>query len=274
MSKQRFIVAILIAIYAIFVFPLELLDFIDVTIFLLIGLILFALYFYFRKREKQKLIYISKIYLHECDPIRYIEEYNKYLKNFVLSKRFKTLHKITNSMAYLAAGKIDEAKQILDEFVENEPNFYPVIRFWYYKAWIYYFEETKELARIKILIQEVQKIIHITPLKYRPQLLSNYNQMIARYYVASKIHLNLAEDEFKKVFNRNLPKLNVVVNVYYLGVISFLNKDYVTAKEYFNSVIKNGNRLIVVDRAKEYLDLIDNGLKEDTEVNIFDEINE
>lgn len=262
MSKLRFLSIIIIALYIIFVFPLQILGYVDITIFILIGLTLMIIYYFIWKNENKKLTNISKIYLHGCDPIKYIDEYQKFLKNSITNKNSQILNKITISLAYISSGDAEEARKILDSLVDLEPKFDLNIRFWYYKAWIYYFEEIKEIERIKILIKQAKLLIDDCPLKYKAQLISNYNQIIARYYVLSNIHLELAEEEFKKIFKGNFPKFNVVVNVYYLGVISYKQRDYQNALEYFNSVIKNGNKLAVVNKAKTYIENIQNEINE------------
>jgi len=126
-----------------------------------------------------------------------------------------------------------------------------------------YFEETKELERIKTLINQVKELIDISPLKFKTQLISNYNQIIARYYILANIHLNLAEQEFSKIFRANFPKFNVVVNVYYLGLIAYKQTDYKRALEYFRSVAKNGNKLSVVKKANEYIEKINEEIRKE-----------
>lgn len=255
-SKIRFGISILLFSFIIFIFPLEILRLIDDVIFFLIAITLLASFYFVKYFEKRKLIAISKIYLDTCDPVKYVEEYQKYLKQIVTKEKYKYLHSITIALAHISAGKIIEAKQTLDELVEKEPHFDSIIRFWYYKAWIYYFEETKEIAKFKVLMHELKKLVDQCPYKFREQLLSNYNNIVARYYVLNNIHLDIAYKEFSKVFFGRYPKLNAVINVYYLGVIAYLENNYNEAKEYFNSVIRNGNKLEVVNKAKKYLSLI------------------
>lgn len=263
MSKLRLIVLIIASIYVVFVLPLVILEIIQSSVYILIGIILFAIYYFTLRLEKVNLLRISKIYLNECDPLKYITEYKKYLSNFIQAKTNKYLNEITISLAYLSLGELGEAKNILDDLVEFEPNFSPPLRFWYYKAWIYYFEETKELERIKTLINQVKELIDISPLKFKTQLISNYNQIIARYYILANIHLNLAEQEFSKIFRANFPKFNVVVNVYYLGLIAYKQTDYKRALEYFRSVAKNGNKLSVVKKANEYIEKINEEIRKE-----------
>lgn len=258
MSKLKFILLIINAVFVIFVLPLAILDYVNFSIFFLISIGLVVIYFSVSRYEKIKLVKISKIYLDECDPIRYIEAYKKLLSRSILSKNAKVLNDITIALANISYGDIEEAKRTLDGLVESEPKFDSVLRFWYYKAWIFYFEETNEVERIKTLIFQSKQLVDRCPIKYKAQLISNYNQIIARYYIAANIHLNLAEQEFNRVFKSNFPKFNVVVNVYYLGVIAYLQKNYIRALEYFNSVAKNGNKLAVVNKSKNYIKLIEN----------------
>lgn len=257
MSKLKFILLIIDAVYVIFVLPLAILGYINFSIFVIIAIIFVIVNFSVNRYEKIKLVKISKIYLDECDPLRYIEEYKKLLSRSILTKNAKVLNDITIALANISYGDIEEAKKTLDGLVESEPKFDSVLRFWYYKAWIYYFEETNEVDRIKTLILQSKQLVDRCPGKYKAQLISNYNQIIARYYVSANIHLNLAEQEFNKIFKANFPKFNVVVNVYYLGVIAYLQKNYIRALEYFNSVAKNGNRLAVVNKSKNYIKKIE-----------------
>lgn len=256
MSKIRFIVVILSLIYILFIFPLAIIDLITLEIFILIGLVLIISFHSIKRVERKKIVNVSKFYLDECDPIKYIKDLKKLLKHFILFKSIKYLNEITIALAYISAGNLDDAKNILESLVDIEPKFSVIIRFWYYKAWIYYFEETNEIERIKVLIEQSRLLIDKTPTRFKAQMLSNYNQIIARYYVLANIHLNLAEEEFNKIFKTNFPKMNVVVNVYYLGVIAYRNNDLKHARDYFKSVVKNGNKLNVVLKSNEYLEKI------------------
>jgi len=257
MSKVRFGFVILIIIDALVLIPLALINLLNYYMLFIITVIIVSGYFITRNNEKKRLIEISKIFLDKCDPERYVFEYQKFINTLISRERNRVLYKITLVLGYLTYGNLEEAKKILDELIDEEPKLELINRFWYYKTWIYYFEETKNYAKCEILLKEVQKLVSISPIKYKMQLILNYNQMLARFYVANKINLDKAENEFSKVFKTRLPKLNIVTNVYYLGVIAYLKNDYTKAIEYFNSVIKNGNKLAVVEKAKNYLNIIE-----------------
>ena len=188
-SKTRLILQILNGLNFIFVIPLVFLDYVDSFVFLIIAIIIAVPSLILKRYDKQKFILIAKIYLDECDPEKYLIEYKKFLKRMVVSNNQKILTESTLALAHLSIKKISESKRILDSLVQYEPRFSPYIRFWYYKSWIIYFEETNEIERMRVLIQQSKTIIDNSPLKYKPQLISNYNQLISRYYVKNNIHL-------------------------------------------------------------------------------------
>lgn len=256
MSRIRFIFLIFNFMYIIFIFPLTLLDYFSLDLSFTIGLVLIIAFYVLKRIDRNKFIKVTKVYLDECDPEKYIYEFKKLMKHIILPSKAKYLNDITIAMAYYSLGKIEEARKSLEKLVDVEPKFPPVIRFWYYKAWLYYFLETKEIEKIKTLLEQSRLIIDNVPTKFKSQLSSNYNNLTARYYVLANIHLNLAEQEFSKIYKMNLPKLHVVSNVYYLGVIAYKQNDFRRALECFKSVEKNGNKLIFVQKALFYINKI------------------
>jgi hypothetical protein len=209
-----------------------------------------------RKKEKQKYARLTAIYVSECDPERYLLEYEKYRKSLLFPKRKIPMATISKALVYVDLGDFDTARNLLLGLADEEAKMSDFVRFWYYKAWIYCYDETKETARMKVLIDQQKIIIERIKSRYQMQLLANYQLIVARYYLRAGIYLENAETIYHQVLNGPYPKLTYVLCEFRLGEIAFLKNQYETAQERFHAVIRNGNKLYVTKKAHEFLDKI------------------
>lgn len=209
--------------------------------------------FRIKKIDRDKLLAITMIYLDDCDPDLYLQEISKYQRTLVRTKSGRLLNLISRALILLDGGRVDETVAILKGIARFEAKMSAFVRFWYYKAWFYYLEEMKYTERIEVLMAEMFRIANSAPLRFRSQLLDNYQLILCRYYVLTCTHLDRAEKSFAEVFAGNYPKLVVVVSHYYLGLIAFKQGQYEKALNRFHYVTENGPKLHVAHKS---LDLI------------------
>ncbi len=224
--------------------------------FLLIVFFLF-LHFFFQRFEKKKTLKIHMIYLQDLNPLAYLEEYQKFNKKRFLSKAAKSINKINSALVLLTADKIEKAHQILIGLVDQEPKFGSYLRFWYYTAWINYYDEVDDLTRMKFLLEQNKAILKEIPPKYRQKLVENFEFFKAKCFVKEGIFLDTAENYFYDILRTNLPKLTILNCVYQLGVIAYKNGKYELSKRRFQSVVMNGKDLNEAKKAKTFLEKID-----------------
>lgn len=256
MSKFRFVFSIFTLIICLGFFPISvyLPRIADYYFFFMLAV--FYYNYTLKKKDRIKLHKISSIYFNDCNPRLYLSEIEKYNKKIIRSKKGKILHQISKSLIYLDLGDLSACHEILLSLVNQEETFTIVIKFWYYKAWIYYYDEIDQPGRMKILLQELEKLAQTAPAKYQKQLKLNFRQVQARYYVKVGIYLDTAEAIYSEIFKGRYPRLTVVLNLYYLGVIAYKQARYDLAVERLNSVVKNGNQLYVVEKAKQLIEEI------------------
>jgi hypothetical protein len=257
MYKLRFIFHLFSLILSIGFLILIILDEVWFEVYLTIIVINFILNIYFRKAEKKKLMEITFIYINELEPLKYLEEYQKFNKKRFLSRNTKIMDKISTALVLIDAGQINKSYETLFELVDEEEKFNPFIRFWYYKAWIHYFDEVDDLSRMRFLAEQSKFLIQDISPKYRSQILANFELMRARCFIKEGIFLKAAENKYNEVLRGRFPRLTVVNSVYLLGVIAYKKQDYDLSKKRLISVIQNGKELNAAKKAKLLLETIE-----------------
>lgn len=230
---------------------------IDYNIFFIIIVFSIFLHVYFQKYERKKALKIHLIYLHDLNPLVYLEEYQKFNKKRFLSKSAKLISKINCAIVLLTAGKLEKSHQVLLELVDLEPKFGPYLRFWYYTAWINYYDEVDDLQRMKFLLEQNKIILKEIPAKYRQKLVENYEFFRAKCLVKEGVFLDTAENFFLGILRGNLPKLTILNCIYQLGLIAYKNRQYDLSKRRLLSVVTNGKDLNEAKKAKTILEKID-----------------
>lgn len=256
MTKIRFVLTVPIFLGMLAAIILMYLDNEHSYLYMLAELALYLSEMEIRKKEKQKFTLLTAIYVSDCDPERYLHEYEKYRKSLLFPKRRIPMATISQALIHIDLGNFDTARNLLLGLVEDEPTMSDFVRFWFYKAWIYCYDETKETARMKVLIDQQKNIIERVKSRSRMQLLANYQLILARYFLRTGIDLGNAETIYRQVLNGASPKLIYVQCEFRLGEIAFLKKQYESAKERFLIVIRNGSKLYVAKKAQEYLNRI------------------
>lgn len=216
--------------------------------------------FRIKKIDRDKLLAITMIYLDDCDPDLYLQEISKYQRTLVRTKSGRLLNLISRALILLDGGRVDETVAILKGIARFEAKLSPFVRFWYYKAWFYYLEENRRTEKIEELIAELFRIANSAPLRYRTQLLDNYQLILCRYYVLTGTHLERAERSFSEVFTGNYPKLVVVISHYYLGLIAYKQGLYQLALDRLHYVTENGPKLHISRKSSQLIKIINKKL--------------
>ena len=216
--------------------------------------------FRIKRIERDRLLAITMIYLNECNPDRYLCEIGKYQKSLIKTRNGRLLNLISKAMILLDGGRVEETEEILKGIAKYEAKLSPFVRFWYYKAWFYYLEENRRTEKIEELIAELFRIANSAPLRYRTQLLDNYQLILCRYYVLTGTHLERAERSFSEVFTGNYPKLVVVISHYYLGLIAYKQGLYQLALDRLHYVTENGPKLHISRKSSQLIKIINKKL--------------
>ncbi|MDD3999695.1 MAG: hypothetical protein PHX62_02210 [Bacilli bacterium] len=257
MHKLRYLFFIISFIIATTLFVLIAFDYILFEVYFGIIIIVLILNFYFKRIETRKLFELTLIYINELEPLKYLEESTKYNKKRFLSKSAKRMDKITSALVLLDGAKIEEAHQVLLELVDIEEKMTPFIRFWYYKAWIHYYDEVDDILRMKFLADQNKTLITYIPQKFSAQILANYELLRARCFVKEGVFLDTAETYYTQVLSGRFPKLTVINCVYQLGLIAYKNNNFNLAKKRLQSVVTNGKNLNAALKARQLLDKIE-----------------
>lgn len=254
MSKFRFFYTIFGALVGLACIPLILIDPVNSTVYLFIGGVSGALMFYFWAIEKRKMNQVVMIYVNDCDPLRYLEEYENLIRTYVSTSTSRVINQIGKALLLMEAGEIDSAKSILDALVDDEPGFNNSLKFLYYKAWIFYFDETNNLEKMEVLYNQAQKLLSSIPLKLKPIIDSNFKYIQARYFVKAGIYLDSAESIYGEAFKGRYPYLTVLNSIYYLGVIALKQGKKEIAMERFSAIIKSGkSNLAIFNKSHEMI---------------------
>lgn len=256
MSVVRFLYNIIVILLLIFLGIAYKIELFEVDIFVIVGPLLVLIYFIILRKEKINNFKASKLYFQDCDPEAFIEEFIKLSTKRLYSKNTKIRNKINLIHVYLSNGDLKSARIYLESLVEDEPKYSPVIKFSYYLAWSYYFEQKGEIEQLKTLIGQLEQLIIASQPKHKRFQAMHLKIITTRLYILENIHLDIAEKDILEILNNPLLKINIVVNVYYLGVIAYKQKRFDQATEYFDSVVLNGNKLIQVKKANLYLNKI------------------
>lgn len=209
-----------------------------------------------KHNEKIDMIKISSYLSNDLDPKKYINEYVKFKKKFIFSKTSNLLNKINIISIQISPENLEYCKSELESLVEEENKFTPVIRFFYYRAWVLYFFETNDMSKAKALLDELENIIYLLKGNQRLLLYPHLQLDKIKYDVILGRNLEDAELTYNTLLNHNITRINYIYCLYNLGIIAYKKKEYDNAEEKFKIVINNGNKLYVVNKAKKYLNKI------------------
>lgn len=259
MRKKRLIYAILSLILSLFVyyftylFPSDN----DILLYFMIGLILVP-NFTMRKTEKNLILSIMGSYAINCDAKAYLKNIQKYYKECFFTKKAKHYHKVTLAMINMDLGQFEEAKKLLMEVVETVEKFNDFQKYNYYRAWTTYYFEFKEYNHMKVLVDEMQKIVDRANGEVKIQLLSNFLIVQAKYFIGEGIYLDKAKNVYNDVLSGNTPPILRLSAHYYLGLINFKTNNFEKAKEEFKYVACSEKNIYLVEKSKKYLEVIEN----------------
>jgi tetratricopeptide (TPR) repeat protein len=188
----------------------------------------------------------------ECNPEKYVELSSVRLKN--ANKLGKQLLLMNISAGLIEGGKLDEAKNVLDQIGEfpntNNGN---VCRFCLYNNLFDIHIKYKNYELAQELLDKMNVTIKALKNSYMVDKLRNiYIQTIFILSIAQGKCEN-AEPIFIQKFNSAKNNREKVATKYVLGRIYILSAELDKAKDAFNYVINNGNKLHIVELAKHNL---------------------
>ena len=263
MRKKRFwywllslIICLGVMIFT-FIFPSDK----DILLYFLVGLILVP-NFTMRSNEKNILIAIMGNYAINCNAEIYLKNMKKYYSECYFSKKGKRFNNIVLSMIYMDLGDFDKGKELLMGLVNYVDKFPFFQKYTYYRAWTMYYYEKGELNHMKVLLEEMKKIIEVAKGTLKLQLLTNYSIVEAKYFIAEGIYMDKARSLFNDMLTVNnvAPVMRLSAH-FYLGVIHFKTGNYEKAIEEFKYVSCSEKKLYLVEKSQKYLDVIDEHLQ-------------
>lgn len=206
----------------------------------------FAFNILFRYRSSNTLPIVSLLY-DQCDPERCVSAIIYY------STHGKKVHLKMHTLLAQCLIYMDEpelAQDILARFPKKDKG--NVIQYWTLMSYIYYLmKDEKSIERCK---EELSKVssrgMTMTGIGFTGQEMAS---------VQNKLDLMNGElNTSRKYYLRNLQMAHFAFQQvdasYYIGLISFVEKDYPLADVYFKRVVAMGNTMNLVAKAQGYLD--------------------
>ena len=86
--------------------------------------------------------------------------------------------------------------------------------------------EFKEYNHMKVLVDEMQKIVDRANGEVKIQLLSNFLIVQAKYFIGEGIYLDKAKNVYNDVLSGNTPPILRLSAHYYLGLINFKTNNF------------------------------------------------
>lgn len=201
------------------------------------------------KTSQKSLKEIMNLLYDECDPERYLAEYQNYYKLTAKSKlNLKNhFHAINLSLGYILLGRSDDAERLLENTKPNKLN-----RFAYMINWsaIKIMQDKPDDAENYLTL--AQNIL--LPKRYdllQARLALEFNQALVHYLRKEYDISTRMITELKPEFTVKLTQLSAMYN---LGLIAKETGDIQLARDYFSQVAEQGNTLFIAVKAKAFLD--------------------
>jgi tetratricopeptide (TPR) repeat protein len=220
--------------------------------------ILYVSYSFVNSFSLKELKRAIRILDDECDPEKFLEIVNEILAHNI-SKHFKVVLLINRSVALSHLGKYEESMELLKSIDIDKFPIHPLTKLLYYDNLAGAYFQAGESEKGKTLLEKTEQIL--------------LGAMVDRKVKEShmqRINLNKTEiminenrlDEAAKILLDNLQtnrhKMSTVNINYTLAEIFLKQGKTADAKKHLNFVIENGNKLIMVQEAKEMLaDIVD-----------------
>lgn len=254
MSKIRVftVISTIILIIGIYILSFFFSELCDKYILVYFGILVLVLVpsFLIRKREIKEFSYIAASLYSEGNPEKFITLMEERRSKMFKTKRTNANFDFLIAEAAIEGGMLEKAKTYLDNLIvtEKQTNL-EKIRL--YILWSKYYFETGELARVKILLDEANKLLSSVPKKYEDFCFRNYRFQITKYNIHEGIFLEQARNALNEMRTKIWTRPVSISILYYLGLIEEKEGNYEKAKEYYKTVMIQGATLVYVDNAQE-----------------------
>ena len=197
---------------------------------------------------------IQKILNEECDPYKYLVELKKF-ENYKRSKMHENYYALNYSAGLINQGKHGDAHEILKDI--NPSTLINRHKSAYYNNLMIIFLHSKQLDKAK----ELWNQLYIANASKKARDTVEYNLLVfdLMYFNPSDENRRLFIEKTKQMLSLNAKKLPMITKVamqYSMGVAHFELGKIEQAKECFTYAIKNGNKLYIVELARQYLERI------------------
>lgn len=198
---------------------------------------------------------LSKILIDECDPEKYLVEYDRFYKITANSINSHPTHYVNRYSAFTSLGKYDEARQIIESvpapnIVKNQ--IYDAL-YYVNSANLHIFSGNFEEARQKLDCVRNMKI----PKKHQSVFMNSVDGNEAEM-LRKQGRLRESRKLFNELLQRETHKKSILNCVFALGLIDIEEQKYDEAKMAFKKVMEEGNKLYIVTLAKQELEKIQN----------------
>ena len=217
----------------------------------LIALLVFVLNYFIARLFSVKLL---KILTNECDPDRYLSEYDSFYKISDKSMNKHPIYFVNRYSGLIYSGRYTEARQTM----ENAPAPELVNKQAYYP--IYYVNAAHQNILDGNYDDARQKLDYIRNLKLPKKHQSIFINAIdgnEAEILRKQGHLPESRALLNEVLSRKIYKLNRLVCIFALGLIDVDEQKYNDARTAFSYVIAEGNKLNLVVLAKQEVGKID-----------------
>jgi tetratricopeptide (TPR) repeat protein len=196
---------------------------------------------------------VLKILVDECDPEKYLAEYDCFYKVKAETMNKSPVHYINRYAALTALGRYDEARQIIwsapTPEIVNKPYYY----------FLYYINSAHLDINDGNIIMAQQKLDYVKTLKISPKYQSivenaidgNIAEILRKQGYLTESRMLLIE-----ILQREISKINMLNCIFDLGLIDVYEQRYNEAIAAFSRVINEGNKLYLVTLARQELEKI------------------
>ncbi len=197
------------------------------------------------------LIPITSLLYESCDPEACVSAIYYYSQSFGKRLRLKQHTLLAQSLIYLNEPEL--AQDVLILYPKKDQA--STLTYWSLMSYIYYM--LKDDFSLQKCLDESNKI----DLRFGRTGVTIQNEEVMA--IENKINLMNGElSKSKRYYLNSLKKAKFTFQkvdaYYYIALISFVEEDYAMSDLYFKKVVNLGNHLYFVEKAKVYLDKIDN----------------
>ena len=215
--------------------------------------------YYLRTADRKKTASIIMDYSFNCDPTLLITNIDSYKKKCILSKKQKKIFDIYKCMGFLDYGAFDDALKVLMEIEDAGISFDDITNVLFMKTWCDYFYLNNQNVKMKQGLLRLKDYITKSSndnIKQGSKLM--YQALEAKYYILVGENLEKARNLYSNTINMAPSKLNVTKALYELALIDIKQNNYHDAMDKLNRVVSANDKLYVVRRAKDLINMYNN----------------